>query len=287
MKDIFISYRREDSSTITGRIYDRLVGVFGKRHVFRDVNAIPLGSDFRTEVIKSINRSGVQLVIIGSQWVSIISQDTRQPRLDNPEDWVRIEVETALRSQIHVVPVLVDNAEMPSLTDLPSSTLQELAHKQALRVRNDPDFDHDMNVLIGHMKKVLGYQASNRFGKVLIALLLLLFMFFLMWLVSNPNGLQLLQGSLSPSEEPQAPQTDSAFPATLIPSNSRNEIWDVVSMEVAGIQMVFVPSGCFMLGTDRGQSDERPVHEVCLSGFWIGRTEITNAQYSVCVASGA
>src|SRR5689334_8201537 len=119
MPKIFISYRRADSRAYAGRIYDRLVEAFGKDSVFKDVNDIPIGADFRETLHESIAASDVLLVLIGPQWLTI--KDTQgKRRLDDPADFVRIEVESGLQSpNIVTIPVLVDNASMPHAEDLP------------------------------------------------------------------------------------------------------------------------------------------------------------------------
>jgi TIR domain len=149
---IFISYRREDTSDVTGRIYDRLVQHFGKPSVFKDVDSIPLGVDFRKHLGDSVGRCDVLLTIIGRQW---LAAELSQRRLNNERDFVRIEIEAALQRNIPVVPVLVQAASMPNQEDLPE-TLRPLVDRNGIAVRPDPDFHEDMNRLIrgieGHLK---------------------------------------------------------------------------------------------------------------------------------------
>lgn len=147
MTKIFISYRRADSRKDAGRIYDRLVESFGKDNVFKDVDSIPMGVDFRGVLREAVAKCDVQLVIIGKVWLSV-TDEHGQRRLDNPGDFVRIEVETALqRDSCTVIPVLVDNAAMPAADDLPLD-LRELAFKNATVVRDDPDFHTDVTRII-------------------------------------------------------------------------------------------------------------------------------------------
>jgi len=147
MTKIFISYRRADSRKDAGRIYDRLVESFGKDNVFKDVDSIPMGMDFRGVLREAVAQCDVQLVIIGKVWLSV-ADEHGQRRLDNPGDFVRIEVETALqRDSCTVIPVLVDNAAMPAADDLPLD-LRELAFKNATVVRDDPDFHTDVTRII-------------------------------------------------------------------------------------------------------------------------------------------
>jgi hypothetical protein len=152
MTRLFISYRRADSQTITGRIYDRLLQAFGgPQAVFKDVDSIPIGVDFKAYLDQQIARSDAVLVIIGPKWLTIADESGRR-RLDSPDDFVRLEIEFALRRGMLVVPVLVGNAPMPAESSLPKS-LRALAYRNAAVVRDDPDFHHDMDRLIGSLQQ--------------------------------------------------------------------------------------------------------------------------------------
>lgn len=150
---IFITYRREDSIDVTGRIYDRLCQHFGKENVFKDVDSIPLGVDFRKHLGDSVGQCDVLLTVIGRQW---LTGDKGKRRLDDLRDFVRIEMEAALKRDIPVVPVLVQGSSMPGLEDLPE-ILQSLVYRNGIPVRPDPDFHPDMDRLIkgieGYLKK--------------------------------------------------------------------------------------------------------------------------------------
>lgn len=152
MPRIFVSYRRSDSITITGRIYDRLVDAFGEQHVFKDVDDIPVGVDFRAVLNREVSSADVLLVIIGKEWVNASDEQGRR-RLDDPNDFVRIEAEHGLsRKAMLTIPVLVHGASMPSASDLPES-LRELAFRNAAIVRDDPDFRRDMGRLVDQIRK--------------------------------------------------------------------------------------------------------------------------------------
>lgn len=143
---IFISYRRKDSADITGRIYDRLIRHYGKKKVFIDVDALPLGLDFRQTVDEVIGKCKLFLVVIGNQWLNSMDSLGNR-RLDNPLDPVRIEIETAFKRSIPVIPVLVQGATIPSVEDLPSS-FKDLSYRNGISIRPDPDFHKDMDRLI-------------------------------------------------------------------------------------------------------------------------------------------
>ena len=143
---VFISYRRGDSADITGRIYDRLAQHFGKEAVFKDVDSIPLGIDFQKHLQGAVGQCSVLLAIIGRSWVDAGS-DSGKRRLDDSRDHLRIEIETALRRDIPVIPVLVQGGAIPEADQLPES-LKTLAYRNGLSVRPDPDFHPDMDRLI-------------------------------------------------------------------------------------------------------------------------------------------
>jgi TIR domain len=142
---VFISYRRIDSSDVTGRIYDRLVASHGRAHVFKDVDSIPLGTDFRRHVADLISRSDCVLAVIGRQWLDTTDAAGRR-RLDDPTDLVRIEIEAALSRGVPVIPLLVQGALMPDPQAMPE-VLRPLAFRNGMSVRADPDFHRDLDRL--------------------------------------------------------------------------------------------------------------------------------------------
>jgi hypothetical protein len=120
MRVIFISYRRSDSDDVTGRIYDALSSKFSEEQVFMDFDKIPLGVSFPQYLKSQLAKAEVVLVIIGPKWAEATDKQGRR-RLDDPKDWVRVEVETALRSKIPVIPILVSRATLPKEDELPES----------------------------------------------------------------------------------------------------------------------------------------------------------------------
>ncbi len=150
MSKILISYRREDSAHVTGRIYDRLTQQFGRTAVFKDVDSIPLGIDFRTYLDQQVAKCDVFLAVIGRNWMKPQGQRGKS-RLADPADFVRLEIEAALKRQIPVIPVLVEGASIPAVDRLPIS-LQGLSYRNGIAVRPDPDFHRDMDRLIEHLR---------------------------------------------------------------------------------------------------------------------------------------
>ena len=115
---VFISYRRADSADIAGRLYDRLAAHFSEENVFKDVDSIPPGVDFRRHIERMISSCSVFLVLIGKNWLGTPEAISARSRLEEARDYVRIEVETALNLNIPVVPVLVQGARIPSEEEL-------------------------------------------------------------------------------------------------------------------------------------------------------------------------
>lgn len=151
MPKIFISYRRADSEIITGRIYDRLIQAFNSEDVFKDVDNIPPGKDFRGVLREATAQCDIMLVIIGLDWLTV-TDDNGNRRLDDPEDFVRLEVETGLlRDSVTVIPVLVKGAKPPHASELPDS-LKQLAYNNAFIIHNDPHFSGDVQRLISKIQ---------------------------------------------------------------------------------------------------------------------------------------
>ncbi len=151
---IFLSYRREDSADVVGRMYDRLAGKFGADAIFKDVDSLLPGLDFREQLQRRVGSCRVLLAIIGDQWADY-SRAAGARALDDPADYVRIEIKAALERGIPVIPVLVKEASMPPADTLPEA-LQELRYRHERQVRRDPEFHHDMDRLIDGLEKLLG-----------------------------------------------------------------------------------------------------------------------------------
>jgi formylglycine-generating enzyme required for sulfatase activity len=151
MPKIFISYRRQDSAAMAGRIYDRLQVHFGKDSVFIDLDSIPFGADFRQHIRKAVDQCDVMLAIVGQDWLGK-SGGTR--RIDDPRDFVRIEVEVALERHLTVIPVLIDRTTMPAEAELPES-LADLAYRNAVNVDQWRDFHPHVDRLIKGIENIV------------------------------------------------------------------------------------------------------------------------------------
>jgi class 3 adenylate cyclase len=150
---IFISYRRQETSHLAGRLYDRLADHFGEDQVFMDVDTIEPGVDFADVISRAVSTCQVLLAVIGPHWLTAIDQDGHR-RLDDPGDIVRMEVEAALQRNVRVIPILVEGALMPRRQELPES-LAGLARRNALAVRHD-SFRYDTQRLVTVIEGVLG-----------------------------------------------------------------------------------------------------------------------------------
>ena len=151
MPGIFISYRREDSPGHAGRIFDRLRSRFGSDVVFMDVAAIEAGVDFVDVLHKAVGSCDALLAVIGPQWLSATQGGNR--RLDDPRDFVRIEIAGALERNVRVLPVLVEGARVPPVESLPAD-LQALTRRQAIELR-DARWDDDIERLVDGLAKFL------------------------------------------------------------------------------------------------------------------------------------
>ncbi|HEV2187681.1 MAG TPA: toll/interleukin-1 receptor domain-containing protein [Stellaceae bacterium] len=157
MPRITISYRRDDSDVITGRIFDRLSAHYGRETVFRDIDSIPLGVDFRKHVNSVIDDTDIMVAVVGPKW---IGPRPGQSRLDNAADPVRVEIDAALRKKVPLIPVLVLRAQMPRADQLPPS-LEDFAYRNAATIDAGQDFDTHMARLIRAIDNLLGERAKS------------------------------------------------------------------------------------------------------------------------------
>lgn len=144
-KSIFISYRRDDTAGYAGRLFDSLKQRCGTSHVFMDVTSIDPGSDFITVIQQAVSSCDALIALIGRQWLSITDAQGHR-RLDNPQDLVRLEIDTALSRNIQVIPALVQGTPMPRQENLPND-LGDLARRNALEL-SDTRWEFDVERLI-------------------------------------------------------------------------------------------------------------------------------------------
>jgi hypothetical protein len=158
MTQIFMSYRRDDSQGYANGLYDRLSGHFGAESVIRDLDSIPVGADFERFIEESVNSCDVLVALIGPDWLAATDAAGGR-RLDRPHDYVRLEIGKALARATPVIPVLLNEAQMPSDAELPPD-LAPLATRNALEI-SDSRWTYDVGRLIAALEKYLAEQQKT------------------------------------------------------------------------------------------------------------------------------
>ena len=160
MSDIFVCYRRDDSRSASGRLAEALQAHFGAARVFRDQDSIAAGADFVETIRRTVSASTVVLAVVGPRWLALGSDGRR--RLDDPADYVRLEIESALAAGVAVVPVLVEGAAMPDAAALPAS-LGAFARCQAVEL-SDSRWRHDLDALAATLQSRFAIPAEAPAG---------------------------------------------------------------------------------------------------------------------------
>lgn len=153
---VFLCYRRYGTAAYAGRIYDRLVVRFGKEQIFMDVDSIEPGYDFSDAIRTAVRSCSVLLAVMGPDWLSLRDETGRQ-RINRHDDYVFIEISTALENGVQVIPVLVEGCRMPNEQQLPIA-LQGLAKRQSIEISHNR-FDSDCENLI---RALVRQHESNR-----------------------------------------------------------------------------------------------------------------------------
>jgi formylglycine-generating enzyme required for sulfatase activity len=240
MARIFISYRRDDSAGMAGRLYDRLEAGFGRDNIFMDIDAIPLGVDFRDYLQSAVGQCDVLLAVIGRNWFGRTAEGVR--RLDDPKDFVRIEIEAALVRGIPVIPVLIDKVPMPAESELPSS-VASLAYRNAIMVDHGRDFH-------GHVDRLI-------------------------------RGIEwLVQRGATPTPKPVAPRPAVVEPVPA-PDDPAQPITNTIGMKLvlipSGVFLMGSPDS-----DQHAFDIEKPQHRVRITQpFYLGVYEVTQGQYRV------
>ncbi len=151
-RKIFISYRRDDAKAEARSIYQHLERVYGRDRLFMDVDSIQKGLDFTKVLGESLSDTAVMLVVMGRTWLSQQDSSGRR-RLDDPADYVKIEVANALRRDISVIPVRVDGARLPRVEELPDD-LKDLVLRQGTNITHE-SFDSDLRGLEADLRKII------------------------------------------------------------------------------------------------------------------------------------
>ncbi len=271
MPKIFISYRRSDSEDIARRICDRLIAHFGKDSIFFDVDTIPFGIDFRDFLKAEVQQCQVLIALIGPDWLSTTDSNGDR-RLDNPADWVRIEIESALARNIPVIPLLVRGARLPRPNELPDS-LQNLAYRNAATARPGRDFHRDMDVLISGLETLI-----ERF------------------IATEPSTAEAQPPSTVGWASPTSPQPPAIYPSFEFETVTVDDRGEIIARtpktaeyctEDLGngiaLELVKIPAGQFLMGSPDSEEghdgNEGPQHSVMVPEFWLGKYPVTQAQY--------
>ena len=298
MSKIFISYRRDDSAAYAGRLYDRLVSHFGRGHVFMDIDQIEPGEVFDQVIKDKLAAVQVAVVLIGERWLDI-ADASGQRRLDNPDDWVRLEITTLLERNIRVIPVLVGAATMPKPTQLPECMIP-LTRRHALEITSHPRFHTDADKLVKALEKIvdalppeppkipekpekpgfLGFAViAGVIGIVLIAGGYLI--------VMSPKTIPIQPVDPVVEQTAEAARAETHPTQALIAEQPQQATPDPVvqpvteqsKVSVIEPKMVRIPPGKFLMGSN-DSSDEQPVHEVSIAyAFEIGQYEVTFDEY--------
>lgn len=152
MPQIFLSYRRNDTAYLAAALNEKLQQRFGPNSVFFDIDNIPFGVDFREHIENAVGQCSVLLAIIGDQWLGTSGDGNR--RIDEEEDFVRVEIESALKGKIPIIPVLVEAATMPSAKVLPAA-IKSIAFLNAAEIRAGRDFLHHIEQLIKGLESIV------------------------------------------------------------------------------------------------------------------------------------
>jgi len=148
---IFISYRRSDTRADAGRLYDALRRRFGRDQLFMDVDSLQPGQDWVAAVEAAVAQSDVLLAVIGDEWSTVVDA-TGKRRIEDDLDRVRLEIEAALKQQKLVIPVLFEDAHMPTAEELPDS-LQPLRRRNAMHLAHDT-FRYDLEPLVHSLRTI-------------------------------------------------------------------------------------------------------------------------------------
>lgn len=264
---IFISYRREDASGWAGRLQDALRREFPANDVFYDIGSIEIGEDFLEAMRRALSSCGVVIVLIGPRWLDARDEAGRR-RLDDPEDWVRLEVAEGLqRPGLRVVPVLVGTATMPKAADLPEP-LRSLARRNAHEI-SDKRWEYDVGQLVVALRKIPALaEAEGAVGG------------------AGADAARAEPGRVT--QTPAGPRTEHGVaPGTTALSLSPGTVFrDGEDCP----EMVVIPAGEFLMGSPKGEQgrygNEGPQHKVTIGRpIAVGKYAVTFDEWDACVAA--
>lgn len=158
MAKVFVSYRREDSEAITGRLCDRLKQAFGSDQVFVDIDDIPLGKNFVELIRETLKECQIVLVVIGRKWPG--RHVKGRSRLEDPNDFVRMEMQLALSTSMAILPILVAGARMPAAADLPED-VRAISNLNAAPLDAGRDFHQHADKIISAIGAIVAQVAEG------------------------------------------------------------------------------------------------------------------------------
>jgi formylglycine-generating enzyme required for sulfatase activity len=303
---IFISYRRDDTAGDARSVYQRMQRTFGSRRLFMDVDSIQRGRDFHDVLDDHLKKSAVMLVVIGPRWLDARDADGNR-RLDDLDDFIRLEVARALKRDIAVIPLLVGGARVPRAADLPDA-LRGLTRRQGITVTHQ-NFPSDMDALEKDIRTLLRRAKLRSLAAVSsVALAVTLFALayylgaFSIWsskqTASERHTLTKTANRQADLAEQQRPEHE-AKKSTLRITPSFNQL--LTGAEERGIRpgqefqecttcprMIVVPAGNYLMGSTPTEVDraatESPRHMVVMAKpFAVGKYEVTRDQYGTFV----
>jgi formylglycine-generating enzyme required for sulfatase activity len=312
MSTVFISYRREITAGEARALFNELLEKLGKNSVFMDVDSIALGRDFRGALQKTLESCDLMLVLIGKDWADVKDEEGR-PRLQNPGDFVRLEIEAALKRDIVVTPILVQGAHMPAPEQLPAE-IRDLVYRNGFELSHNR-WESDFAEMIRRLNLDIAEESTG---------------------VEQPaSTVAAPDASVAPAAQPTIPGRQffrvtrrqalggaaltAAGAGAIIAAPSirrflskpslRNIAFDVATVDskgvrnppekytaavftevlgsTAGLDMVSIPEGSFTMGSPvdepERQGNEGPQHHVTLAPFFISASPVTQAQWSAAI----
>jgi formylglycine-generating enzyme required for sulfatase activity len=291
---IFINYRRDDSASHALAVAQYFEKKFGKSNIFIDVDRLRAGLKYKLRQCK------VMLAIIGPNWVDARDEKTDSRRIDDPEDWVRVEIERALAQKIPVIPVLVAGATLPSKGDLPQSLQPLLEHHSVTVTTNG--FRHEM---AGLARNVADLTMRRPWSRMVAAASALILGGYLVahasalilggYLVAHQLGAPVSKRDADAAEAEAAKGKAEAPPdpaLSVTPGSGktfRDSLADGKPCPTCP-EMVVAPAGTFTMGSspsdpERGSGEEQ-VRVTIARPFAVGKFAVTFDQWDACVADG-
>ena len=316
MSTVFISYRREITAGEARALYNDLLERLGKNSVFMDVDSIALGRDFRSALQKILDSCDLMLVLIGRNWADIKDEEGRT-RLENPSDFVRLEIEAGLKRDIVVTPVLVQGAHMPTAEQLPPE-IRDLAYRNGFELshtRWESDIGEMLRRLdIDFSKLEVEFKQSASRAPARHASIAPTALPVEPWWRTLRPPTKLTRRQVLGSAVLAAVATGAAVAAPSIrrllsKPSFRTSAFDTVTVDArgvrnppdkytaelfteglgvgAGLDMLSIPGGSFTMGSPADelerQANEGPQHDVTLAPFFMSAWPITQAQWSAAV----